>query len=463
MKVRRASFGLQPPWRRSASGVVCATILAVSSAPLTHGQAGQPAIRSTAAGVLIDATVVDQKGQPILDLRADEFELSEEGARQQILSVSLFHGGISRPVGSVPPVVWGAAAPASGSGRPGLDTEPSGAASPVPSAPSVTAILFDRLSPEARPLAHKAGTAYISTLGPHDYAGVFLADVKLLTAGSFSNDPGQVRHALDRVAGTAPVALTAEAGASTAISRGLPVDTTQPVTAGAEATAGWVNAAEREKALNVPGSEGMFRRMEIRMQEGHQQFLTEYGGQVSLAALRTVVSALGLMPGRKSVFYLTENLPITDRLKARFEALIGEANRHNVTVYAVDAAGLRVHSKEAEVGRGVSVAGSQGLGDARRDDGPWTRDLEQQDQLLTSRPTAVLGRLTKDTGGFLLENTNNLTGGVARMRQERTTYYLIAYQPSKSVNDGKFRKVTVKVKRPKVTVRARPGYQAAGS
>jgi VWFA-related protein len=200
----------------------------------------------------------------------------------------------------------------------------------------------------------------------------------------------------------------------------LPVDPTQPVTASAESAGGWVNAREREKALNVSGPEQILRRMEVRMLAEHQLFLAEYGGQMSLAALRAAVSALSLMPGRKSIVYLTEHLPITDRLKPRFDALIGEANRHNVTVYAVDAGGLRVHSKEAEVGRGMDVAGAQGIGDARREDGPWTRDLERQSQLLSSRPTVVLGRLTKDTGGFLLENTNDLARGVGRMQQERT-------------------------------------------
>lgn len=47
------------------------------------------------------------------------------------------------------------------------------------------------------------------------------------------------------------------------------------------------------------------------------------------------------------------------------------------------------------------------------------------------------------------------------MRQG-TTYYLIAYQPANTSTDGKFRKVKVKVKRPKVTVNARPGYVASG-
>jgi VWFA-related protein len=79
---------------------------------------------------------------------------------------------------------------------------------------------------------------------------------------------------------------------------------------------------------------------------------------------------------------------------------------------------------------------------------------------MESRPTAVLGRLAKETGGFVIENTNNLGAGVARMQQERTTYYLLGYQPMNATMDGKFRRVSVKVKRSKVSVRARPGYLA---
>jgi VWFA-related protein len=120
-----------------------------------------------------------------------------------------------------------------------------------------------------------------------------------------------------------------------------------------------------------------------------------------------------------------------------------------------------VQSKEAEVARNVNLAGAQGLGDAAREDGAWTKELERQNQLVESRPSAILGRLAKETGGFLIENTNDLGAGVARMQQERTTYYLLGYEPTNATMDGKFRRVSVKVKRSKVSVRARPGYLAA--
>ena len=206
-------------------------------------------------------------------------------------------------------------------------------------------------------------------------------------------------------------------------------------------------------------SEKRLLQLEQRMKEGYMRFLAEMEGEMSLSGLRAAVGGLAPLPGRKSILYFTEELPITPRLKPRFEALIGEANRANITVYPVDAAGMRVHSKDAATGREVALAGAQGVGDARRPDGAWTKDLERQEQILSSG--TILGRLANDTGGFVIENTNDLGKGVARMQVERTTYYLLGYQPTNTALDGKFRKVSVKVKRGKYTVRARPGYVAA--
>ncbi len=416
--------------------------------------AQQPAVKTITTGVVVDVTVVDSKGNPVLDLVPEDFEVSEDGARQRILSAMLVQRGTIRPLGA--------------GAKPGPATAPetpSSAATPARGAitPSVTAILFDRLSPESRALAHRAALAYVSTLEPpHDYAGVFLADSALRTFQPFTNEREKLVRGVDLVSATAPAntALNAEPESK----RIYGLDPNLPPTAGAESPGGGFGSiAEREhrlKEIKDP-SEALMMQMELRMREGYQRFVAELDGQWSLAGLRAVVSAFSELPGRKSILYFTENLPITDRNKPKFDVLIGEANRANITIYPVDAAGLRVHSKELELGRNVSVAAAKGLGDEEREKGAWTKELEKQEEMLNSRPGAVLGRLAKDTGGFLLENTNDLGAGVARMHQERTTYYLLAYQPTNTRLDGRFRRISVKVKRPKMTVRARPGYVAA--
>ena len=373
--------------------------------------------------------------------------------------MTLVSGGVARVL-SAPP----SAAPVASGAAP-LAAPPTSTAAAAVSAdritPSVTAILFDRLSPEMRAVAGQAALAYVATLSPpHDYAGVFLADTTFRTFQTFTNQAERLQQGVSRLASTAPVNLPAGAERATT-SRVQGFDPNHLQTAGAESGQGF-SAADRQELMNKPRTpEVLLLLLELKMTEGHQRFASEYEGQASLTGLRAAGDALATLPGRKSVLYFTENLQVTARLKAKFDELIGRANRANITIYPVDAAGLRVHSEEAKLGRNVSVAGSQAVGDEKRGDGPWTKDLERQDEMLSSRPGAVLGRLAKETGGFPLENTNNLAAGVARMQQERTTYYLLTYQPVKAM-DGKFRRVNVKVKRPKVTVRARPGYLAAG-
>jgi VWFA-related protein len=292
---------------------------------------------------------------------------------------------------------------------------------------------------------------------------VFLSGLGLTTIQAFTNRTADLRRAIDRVAMTASNNLSPEAERTRTPVRTQGLDQATPVTAGAEYTSGAVSIAEREARLNGGGgadpSEALLTRIELRMEEGYSRFLAEYEGDSSLSGLRAAVTGLALLPGRKSILYFTEELPITSRLKARFDALIGEANRANIAIYPVDAAGLRVHSKEAETARGVNLAGAQGVGDASRGDGAYTKDLEKQSEALSSRPVAALGRLANETGGFVIDNTNDLAKGVARMQIERTTYYLLGYQPNTAL-DGKFHRVTVKVKRGKVSVRARPGYVA---
>ena len=50
------------------------------------------------------------------------------------------------------------------------------------------------------------------------------------------------------------------------------------------------------------------------------------------------------------------------------------------------------------------------------------------------------------TGGHAVVNTNDFVPGVKRIFTENSSYYLLAYQPTKDLADGTFRRITVKVK-----------------
>ena len=54
--------------------------------------------------------------------------------------------------------------------------------------------------------------------------------------------------------------------------------------------------------------------------------------------------------------------------------------------------------------------------------------------------------------------TNDITGALARIALENSTYYLLGYQTDASRSPGRFRKIDVRVKRPGLQVRVRRGY-----
>ena len=72
------------------------------------------------------------------------------------------------------------------------------------------------------------------------------------------------------------------------------------------------------------------------------------------------------------------------------------------------------------------------------------------------------GPAREDTGGFLLENTNDLGAGVARMQQSarRTTCWHISRRTPTSTENSER---STEGEAAKMTVRARPGYVALPS
>ena len=74
----------------------------------------------------------------------------------------------------------------------------------------------------------------------------------------------------------------------------------------------------------------------------------------------------------------------------------------------------------------------------------------------------VLRRLTQQTGGraFFLREVRELSGVYAEIKAELASQYLLAYQTSNPNRDGRFRNVAVRLERPGLIARTRPGYYA---
>ena len=69
----------------------------------------------------------------------------------------------------------------------------------------------------------------------------------------------------------------------------------------------------------------------------------------------------------------------------------------------------------------------------------------------------ALRTLAFETGGRAIVYRNDIRGEIQQIVRDASAYYLIAYE-SPHPDDGKFHRVTVRVKRPRATVYARTGY-----
>ena len=75
----------------------------------------------------------------------------------------------------------------------------------------------------------------------------------------------------------------------------------------------------------------------------------------------------------------------------------------------------------------------------------------------TAENQQVLYALANGTGGFVILNTNDLAGGMDKIAQEQSEYYLLGYTPPAS-EEGSCHTLKVKVDRGGTTVRSRSGY-----
>jgi hypothetical protein len=84
-------------------------------------------------------------------------------------------------------------------------------------------------------------------------------------------------------------------------------------------------------------------------------------GYATTNALLAIVGALQMVPARKTVVFFAEGLAIPEAVLPHFRRVVMAANRANVSVYTIDAAGLRVHSKDQETSRDIQGMGNAGL------------------------------------------------------------------------------------------------------
>ena len=196
--------------------------------------------------------------------------------------------------------------------------------------------------------------------------------------------------------------------------------------------------------------------------------------QITLGALEAAAIRMGgLREGRKSIIFvsegLTESLPpqMNDPVAAlpgfgnpnrnnaqaqsderedwaRKTDLLSElrrvfqtVNTQNTSIYSVDPRGLAVF--EYGINEGVGL---------------------QQDSQGLKTSLDTLHTLSNNTDGRAIVNRNDLAVGMKQIMRDSSGYYLLGYTSSSAPTDGRFHEIKVNVSRRGVQVRARRGYWA---
>jgi len=153
--------------------------------------------------VLLDAIVRDKKGRAIKDLQPTDFEVFEDGVRQEVKSFRL----VSRQSVSTPNEQTSTGKKNEGAGR--LSNIESSARAAGLNHIGTIAMVFDRLSPEARALAREAALSYLKPgLRADDAVGVFRIDLSLDAIQRFTNSENLVRRAIDQAVNRPPSTST---------------------------------------------------------------------------------------------------------------------------------------------------------------------------------------------------------------------------------------------------------------
>ena len=415
------------------------------------------------SAVTLDVVVRDKKGNAVRDLRASDFEVFEDGVRQRVESFQAFGRPLDRsaataPKPAAPSPVTAVAAPVAPDPAPSSETRP-----------QLIAFVFDRLSADARNTAHKAALAYLDNGHVQgDIVGVFAIDLALRTIQPFTTEASLIRVALDRAASQANTAFSGD--------RERTRDLVDTVTAG-QATADGASGAAPSgpgagtsgAAIGAAAAAGALAQavgqIQVGMLRNFEALERDQQGYASTNGLMAVVSGLKNMPGRKTVVFFSEGLAISSNVQAQFRSIIHSANRANVSVYAMDAGGLRAHGMNDETRKEMMQAAQRRIrqtetGRDDASDGIMSRALERNEALLRLNPEGPLAQLANETGGFLIHDTNDAASAFHRIEEDMRFHYLLAYSPSNESFDGKFRTISVKVSRPGVQVQTRQGYFA---
>jgi VWFA-related protein len=446
--------------------------------PLLAGQAPAnqetPTIRTTTREVILDVIVRDKHHHAVADLRPDEIEVLEDGVKQKINAFRNVQGAEQLQTEqnlakSTAPV------PSPGAPAPGAPKAPAAVLREL----NFVSVVFAQIAPLNLEFAREAVQEFLkSDTLPNTYVTVYRLDRSLELVQPYTADKTALLKAVNAAAkgvntgSGLGISATVTSGINSTIQANETNVIASPLSTPAQSLAAqnfilnplpgivtdpmWArNAASQDASLTL----GQALLTQAQLVTGLRVAESLSNGMDAMDALRELVRVQAKLPGRKIVLYLADGLTLPMDRRDVVGSVISYANQMEVAFYAVDTRGLSAEDPLAQ-----SLADQQRVGAESSVNrvSPSMGHREDDDVQLSASSDKQLAmqELAESTGGFAVTNTNEIALPMQRVMEDIRTHYEVAYTPSETNYDGHFRKIQVRIARPRVTVQTRSGYFA---
>lgn len=421
-------------WLLAALAVFNAAMIA-QPAPATAGaqspedKSTPPLVFKTSSHlVLVDVIATNGKGEPVTDLTAEDFLVSEDGHPQIVRSFSLQqpahdHSDLQAVSQSLPPGVVT-----------NIPRYRKGAIWNV--------ILLDALnSPMLDQSRTREQLLKVIDKIPDQPAAIFVLTDQLRLLQDFSTDPAALKRVIAGLNNKGSALLDNPKG-------GHEGERINPVIWGV------LPQSARNAILNFEG-EGTASHTRSRL-------------QITLEALNAIARNLKPLPGRKNLIWVSEGFPFSIEPGTTVNAHESVTGRNytvaiaatanalfdsQVAIYPIDSRGMITSDVYDAASRGFDP-----IGRPQTQIGIKSTVSEENNNLDVTHTS--MQEIAERTGGRAFYNRNEIGNAIVESMNDGATYYTLSYSPSNRDWNGKFRHISIRSRRSGVKLRYRLGYFA---
>ena len=373
-------------------------------------QTGKATFSATTNIVIVNVTVLDRNGKPIENLTKNDFQVFEDGKLQKLQAVDL-----QRLNSKVLPPLNASAAPASEAKPQGYNPDDEKATLKTSMLSKyqdrrLMILLFDfsSMQPAEQIRAKDAAIKFLSSqMTASDSVSIMAYGNELKTLLDFTSDRDLLINAINRFR----IGENSE------------------------------NATFADEGADAQDQSGQFAADETEF--------NIFNADLKLAALEDAARKLGQYPEKKALIYVSSGIQKNGvDNQSQLRATVNTAIRANVAFYPIDARGLSALVPAGDATQAGAVGNNLYSGAGQRS---LKENFNNQQETLAT--------LALDTGGKPLLDSNDLSEGIRQVQQDFTSYYVLSYVSTNTAQDGRYRRIQVKLAGGAEALRAKLDYR----